>query len=58
MLSWDEVQGLIRHGLTSGAGALVAHGIIGSSDVEPVIGAVMGLLAILWSIASKRMAKA
>lgn len=57
MLSWDEVQGLIRHGLTTGAGILVTHGVIGSSDSEAVVGAVMALIGVIWSIASKRLAK-
>lgn len=56
MLSWDEVQGLFRHALTSGGGALVAHGVIGGGDVEPIVGALVTLIGVVWSVVSKRLA--
>lgn len=54
MLNWEEVQGIIRAILTTGAGAMAAHGYIGSSDVEMIVGAVLTLTGVIWSIASKR----
>lgn len=57
MFSWDEVQGLIRHALTTGGGVLVTHGVIGGGDVEPIVGALVALIGVVWSIVSKRVAK-
>ncbi len=56
MPTWEEVQGLIRHSLTTGAGVLVTHGLITGGDVEPVVGAALALIGVVWSIASKRLA--
>lgn len=52
-MNWDQMQGLIRHALTVGAGYLASVGVIGGSDVEVGVGALMGLLGIGWSVYSK-----
>lgn len=49
------IQGLIRHGLTTLGGALVAHGYLGQSDVATAVGAVMTLVGVAWSVIEKRL---
>lgn len=43
------VAGIVRHALTTGAGMLVAHGYIQSSQTEQVVGAAMVLIGVGWS---------
>ena len=50
MLAWSQVQGVLRHILTFGGGFLVAKGWIPEGMVEEVVGAVMTLLGLVWSI--------
>lgn len=48
------LAGIVRHLVTTGAGVLVAHGYIQSSQTEQVVGAVMVLVGIGWSWWQKR----
>lgn len=43
------LAGIVRHLVTTGAGVLVTHGYIQSSQTEQVVGAVMLLVGIGWS---------
>ena len=43
------LAGLVRHGLTSAGGYLVASGVIQSSQVSDLVGAGMVLAGIAWS---------
>ena len=43
------VAGIVRHGLTTLAGALVAHGYLDSSGTEQFVGAGFVLLGVGWS---------
>jgi hypothetical protein len=52
----EILQGLIRHVLTTVGGGLVASGAIGSSDLEAIIGGVLALFGIIWSVISKKKA--
>ena len=45
--------GILRHGLTYGAGVLIAHGYLQSSQSEMLISASMALAGIVWSVARK-----
>lgn len=45
--------GVIRHVLTSGGGALVAAGYMGSGDVDAAVGAVLVLVGVVWSAIEK-----
>lgn len=56
-LMWNVAEGIARHFLTYGAGALVTGGYLSNSEATQVVGAVMGLLAIGWSAYSKRQAE-
>jgi hypothetical protein len=57
MPTWDELQGIVRHSLTTVGGGLVTSGYLSSDDLSAGVGAVVVLLGIAWSILSKRWAK-
>jgi len=48
------ILALIRQLLTVAGTALVAKGYVQTSDVEPVIGALLTLGSVIWSVADKR----
>ena len=48
------ILALIRHILTIASTALVAKGYVQASDIEPVIGAMLTIGSVVWSIADKR----
>lgn len=45
---------LVRQILTVAGTALVAKGYAQASDIEPVIGALLTLGSVVWSVADKR----
>ena len=45
---------LLRQILTVGGTALVAKGFAQASDIEPVIGALLTIGSVVWSVADKR----
>ena len=48
------ILALIRQILTVVGTALVAKGYVQASEVEPVIGALLTIGSVIWSIADKR----
>ena len=48
------ILALIRQVLTVAGTALVAKGLVQASDVEPVIGALLTIGSVIWSVADKR----
>jgi hypothetical protein len=48
------ILALIRQILTVAGTALVAKGFVQASDVEPVVGAVLTIGSVIWSVADKR----
>ena len=48
------ILALVRQILTVAGTALVAKGYVEASDVEPVIGAVLTIGSMIWSISDKR----
>ena len=50
------IMGQIRHLVTMGGTALATSGYIGGSDAVVVTGAVMALIAVIWSAIAKKMA--
>ena len=48
------ILALIRQILTVAGTTLVAKGYVQASDVEPVIGALLTIGSVVWSIADKR----
>ena len=48
------ILAIIRRVLTVAGTALVAKGLVQASDVEPVIGALLTIGSVVWSVADKR----
>jgi len=48
------ILALVRQVLTVAGTALVAKGYVEASDVEPVIGAILTIGSVVWSVADKR----
>lgn len=48
------ILALIRQILTIAGTALVAKGFVHASDLEPVIGAMLTIGSVVWSISDKR----
>ncbi len=48
------ILALIRQILTVAGTALVAKGFVQASEVEPVVGAVLTIGSVIWSVADKR----
>ena len=48
------ILALIRQILTIADTALVAKGYVQASDIEPVIGALLSIGSVVWSVADKR----
>jgi hypothetical protein len=49
------ILALIRQILTVAGTALVAKGYVQASDIEPVIGALLTIGSVVWSVADKRV---
>ena len=48
------ILSLIRQVLTVVGTALVAKGYVDASEIEPVIGALLTIGSVIWSVADKR----
>ena len=48
------ILAIIRQVLTVAGTALVAKGYVQTSDIEPVIGALLTIGSVIWSVADKR----
>jgi hypothetical protein len=48
------ILALVRQVLTVAGTALVAKGYVEASDLEPVIGALLTLGSVVWSVVDKR----
>ncbi len=48
------ILALIRQILTVAGTGLVAKRLVHASDVEPVIGALLTIASVVWSVADKR----
>jgi positive regulator of sigma E activity len=51
----SAILALIRQVLTFAGTALVAMGYVQASDIEPVIGALLTIGSVVWSVADKRL---
>ena len=49
-----ELLGAFRHLLTVGAGALVAHGVLEESMTEPLVGGIIAIATVAWSMYAKK----
>ena len=50
----DSILGIARHVLTTVGGYLASSGLIGANDVEVVVGAVITLIGVVWSVLEKK----
>lgn len=50
----EQIQGIVRHALTFVGGILVIQGVIEESLLNELIGGVVAISGILWSIFSKK----
>ena len=50
----EMILGIIRHALTTGGGALVANGTLGQDDVTSIVGGLIALVGVVWSIFNKK----
>lgn len=48
------ILALIRQVLTVAGTALVAKGYVQASELEPLIGALLTISSVIWSVADKR----
>ena len=48
------ILAIVRQVLTIAGTALVAKGFMQASDVEPLIGALLTIGSLIWSVADKR----
>ena len=54
IMNKDRLLGLVRHILTFGGGVLVAKGLATDAMVIELIGSVMSIAGIAWSVISKK----
>ncbi len=50
----EQLLGLVRHALTVIGGAAVAKGYIEDSIAQEIIGVVLTVIGIVWSVTSKK----
>jgi len=53
MNDFEKLSGVVRHLLSAIGGVVVYRGGVTQDEVELVIGGVMTVLAVLWSVYSK-----
>lgn len=52
-LTLDQTLGIVRHVLTGLGTILVYKGVIDADNMETVIGSVLTIVSVIWSIKSK-----
>ena len=50
----DSLLGIVRHAMTIAGGYLAGAGHLSPTEVETLIGAVVAIAGIIWSILQKR----
>lgn len=48
------LNGILRHVLTAGGGALVTRGVVTSGELEMVVGAIITIAGVIWSAMAKK----
>ena len=51
----EQILGIVRHVLTFGSGIAVANGLIDESAAQSIIGGVLGIIGVIWSVDAKRV---
>lgn len=49
-----SIDGLIRHVLTGVGGVIIAKGLADDATIQTIIGGVMALVGLVWSLVNKR----
>src|SRR5687767_161392 len=52
------ITGILRHLITTAGGTLVAQGTLSDSDINLVVGALMAIGGVAWSVWSKKKEQA
>ncbi len=52
-MTQDDILAILRHVLTTAGGALVADGVLSSSQLQDSVGAVIVIAGIVWSLVNK-----
>lgn len=50
----QSIMGIARHILTTAGGYLVAQGAVAQSEMEAIVGGVLALAGVVWSILQKK----
>lgn len=50
----DAILALLRHGMTLAGGVLVTRGYIGAGDLDLIVGALLTIGSVAWSVIQKR----
>ena len=53
----NYISSLVRHGLTTVGGSLVTKGLLSATLFDEVVGAVVVIAGVIWSVASKAVLK-
>lgn len=53
-MSKDVILGLVRHFLTIAGGVLVTKGNLDVTDADTLVGSVIAIAGVIWSIVSKK----
>jgi hypothetical protein len=49
----DYVLGIVRHFLTTAAGGLIAHGYLNADQSQAIVGGIVALIGVAWSLLQK-----
>ena len=53
----DMILGLVRHGMTTGGGVLVANGTMTQDNMTAIVGGVLALVGVALSLWNKKKSK-
>jgi hypothetical protein len=53
----EQVLGIARHILTAVGGVFVSKGTVDGSELEVIVGAVVALAGVIWSVVAKNKNK-
>jgi hypothetical protein len=50
----DMILGVVRHILTAVGGALASQGVMSADDTNAIVGGVVALVGLVWSMLNKK----
>lgn len=53
----DSILAVIRHGLTFAGGGLATNGLATQDEITQLVGAIVTLVGLVWSILEKRQSQ-